>query len=151
MAKFEEPFEDTQNLLTAIATNAGLTQSVNIKLLTNNRLKEIFKVVKANDLLQHMTKEDVVVLLNEKIFEQLTAEQKTMVIDEALASISYDQDNEKVVISKPDIITHSGVLRKYTYATYAILKESIKTLYQVEKDEEDAAKATTEKAKKKKY
>lgn len=141
MAKFEEVFEDTQALFTDLIKKADLERVVNIKILANNKLKEIFKVVKTNDLVQHMTHEDIIILLNEKIFEQLTDEQKTIVAEQSLASLSYDHDNDKLVITKPDVIAHSGILRKYSYATIEVLMESIKTLYQAEKEEADAAES----------
>jgi len=150
MAKFEEVFEDTQALYTGLILNADLSRGVNIKILANNKLKPIFKVVKANDLVKHMTSEDVIILLNEKMFEQLTPEQKIIVAEESLCAISFDYDTQTLTIKKPDVMTFSGVLKKYTYATYEVLVESIKTLYQVEKDEADNAKATAEKARKEK-
>ncbi len=151
MAKYEEVYEDTKGLFDTIAANADLTRFVNIKLLAHNKSKDIFKVVKANDLVRHMTNEDIIILLNEKIFEKLTAEQKTMVAEEALATLFYDSEADKLVISKPDVTTFSGLLRKYTYARYEILKESIKTLYKAEADAEADSKAVTEKAKKKNF
>lgn len=144
MAKFQEVFKDTQDLFNKLIDKAGFENyGIHIKVLANNRLKEIGKLVKANDLIKHMTSEDVIVLLNETIFEKLTPEQKTMVAEELLAPISFDTENDKIVIGKPDVKTYSGLLRKYTYAKYEVLLESIKTLFQAEKDKEDAAKATT--------
>lgn len=143
MAKFEEVFEDTQGLFNKLIADADLERVLNIKILANNSLKEIGKVVKANDLVKHMTSEDVIIILNEKIFEQLTDEQKTMIAEELLASVSFDDEKGKVVISKPDVNTFSLLLRKYTYAKYEVLLESIKTLFNVEEEEEDATATTT--------
>lgn len=148
MAKFDEVFEDTQALFSTLIANADLERVVNIKILANNTAKDLGKVIKANDLVKHMTSEDVIVILNEKIFEQLTPEQKTMVAEELLASISYDDENGKLTITKPDVNTYSLLLRKYTYAKYEVLLESIKTLYNAEKEAEDNKKsANTPKAK----
>jgi len=116
MAKFEEPFESTQTLYNQAILNADLARFVNITILTNNRAKEIFKVIKANDILSHIASTDIV-----------------------------------IVISKPDVVTFSGVLSKHTFATWNVLRESIKTLYQAEKQAEDERKAATEKAKADKF
>ena len=151
MTKYEEPFEDTQALFNQVISEARLDQyGVTIKVLANNRAKEIFKVSKANDLLKYRTGDDVTIVLNEKIFDKLTEQQKIIVVEEAVAYISYDLENEKLVITQPDFIAHSGVLSKYTFNIVNVVRESIKTLYQVEKDAEDATKATTEKANKQK-
>ena len=148
MAKFEEPFEDTQDLFNEVIKTAGLDQYVNITILANNKAKEIFKINKANDLLKHRTGDDIIIVLNEKIFEGLTDEQRRIVIEESLASIHYDMENDKLVISKPDVVTFSGVLSKHTFDKWDALRESIKTLYAAEKQVEDEAANATSKGKK---
>ena len=150
MAKFDEPFEDTQALFSQVISDAGLDQFINITLLTNNKAKEIFKINKANELLKYRTNDDVIIVLNEKIFEQLTDDQKRIIVEEAIAYISYDSENDKVVITAPDFIAHSGILRKHTFDTIDVVRESVKSLYQAEKQAEDETKVTTEKGKKQK-
>lgn len=148
MGKFEEPFEDTQALYTQAIENAGLTNNVNITILTNNKAKEVFKVNKANDLLNHIATVDVVIVINEAVLEALTPDQQLIVVEESLASISYDGEKDAIVISKPDVQTFSGVLAKHTFETWNTLRESIKSVYDAAKAEEDARKAQTEKGKK---
>ena len=148
MAKFEEPFEDTQDLYNEVIKAAGLDQYVNITILVNNKAKEIFKINKANELLKYRTGDDIIIVLNEKIFEGLTDDQRRIVVEESLASIHYDMENDKLVITKPDVVTFSGVLSKHTFDKWDALRESIKTLYAAEKQAEDEAAATTSKGKK---
>ena len=99
-------------------------------------------------MLKFRTGDDVIIVLNEKIFDQLTTEQRLIVVEESLSSIHYDMENDKLVISKPDVVTFSGVLSKHTFAVWDVLRESIKTLYAAEKQAEDEAKAATAKPKK---
>lgn len=150
MAKYIEPHEDTMALYNKAIDAADLDNYINITIVVNDQSKDIFKVVKANDLLRFRTKDDVIIVINEKVLDQLTPEQRTIVIDESLASIHYDTENQKLVITKPDVVTYSGVLSKYTFETWNVLRESIKTIYQKEKQAEDESKAATEKASKKK-
>jgi hypothetical protein len=150
MAKYEEPFEDTQSLFNQVIDAAGLTQFINITVLTNNKAKEIYKVNKANELLKYRTGDDVIIVLNEKIFEQLPPDQKLIVVEEAIAYISFDTENDKLVITTPDFMAHSGILRKHTFAVIDVVRESIKTFYQAEKQAEEESKAATEKIKKQK-
>lgn len=137
MAKYEEPFEDTLELFNEVITEADLTRVMTITVLTNNRAKEIVKINKANELLKFRTGDDVIIVLNEKIFEQLPLEQKRIVVEEAIAYISYDSEKDKVVISQPDFMAHSGILRKHTYPMIEVVRETVKTLFQAEKDAED--------------
>jgi len=151
MAKYEDVFEETQDLYNQVINQSTLGNSVNITILADNKAKDIFKVNKANDLLKFRTGDDIIIVLNEKIFDQLTPEQRLIVVEESLGSISWDNDKDRLVITKPDVVTFSGVLAKHTFATWDTLRESIKTLYSAEKQAEDEAKAITEKVRKKSF
>ena len=135
MAKFDEPFEDTQALYDEKIQAVGLDQFINITVVVNNTAKELFKVNKANDLLKYRTGDDVLIVLNEKIFEQLTDVQKHIVVEDSLASIHFDTEKDRLIITKPDVIAYSGVLSKFTFETWNVVRESIKTLYAAEKSE----------------
>lgn len=143
MAKYEEPFEETQDLYNQLIEQAGLSNFVNITILTNNKAKEIFKVNKANELLKYRTGDDIIIVLNEKIFDQLTDEQRTIVAEESLASIHFDSEKDRIIISKPDVVTFSGILAKHSFDKWNVLRESITTLYNAEKQEEDEVAAIT--------
>ena len=135
MAKFDEPFEDTQALYDEKIKAIGLDQFINITVVVNNTAKDLFKVNKANDLLKYRTGDDVLIVLNEKIFEQLTDAQKHIVVEDSLASIHFDTEKDRLIITKPDVIAYSGVLSKFTFETWNVVRESIKTLYAAEKSE----------------
>jgi len=135
MAKFDEPFEDTQALYDEKIKAVGLDQFINITVVVNNTAKELFKVNKANDLLKYRTGDDVLIVLNEKIFEQLTDAQKHIVVEDSLASIHFDTEKDRLIITKPDVIAYSGILSKFTFETWNVVRESIKTLYAAEKSE----------------
>ena len=143
MAKYEEPFEETQDLYNQLIEQAGLSNFVNITILTNNKAREIFKVNKANELLKYRTGDDIIIVLNEKIFDQLTDEQRTIVAEESLSSIHFDSEKDRIVISKPDVVTFSGILSKHSFDKWNVLRESITTLYNAEKQEEDEVAAIT--------
>lgn len=130
MAKYEEPFEDTLEIFSGVIEKTELNRYVNIKILTDNKLKKVVaKATKASDLVKFETKNDVYIFVNEDIFDQLTDEQKVMAADEVLAGVSFDTEKDKLVINQPDVKTHSLVLSKYGYKEYDVLRESIKTLF----------------------
>lgn len=140
MARYEEPFDDTKEIFETAISNAELSRFINFKLLINNKQKVIYNPpIKATDLVRHMTNYDVIIVINEHIFEQLTDEQKIMVAEESIAGIHFDTEKDKIVMNKFDVQTYSGVLRKYGYEKYEVLKESIKTLFTVQNEEEAEA------------
>lgn len=134
MAKFEEPFEETQDLYTQLIDRAGLSNYINITILANNKAKEIFKVNKANELHRYRTGDDIIIVINEKIFDQLTPDQRVIVVEESLASIHYNMEKDKIEITKPDVVTFSGILSKHGFDTWNVLQESVKTLYNTEQE-----------------
>lgn len=144
MARFEEPYEDIESLFDEVVVNQStLPPSVNIKLLADNKSKKIFKVMRANDLLKYRTGDDVIIIINQNIFEQLTDIQKMIVAEEAVAYIAYDMDKDKVLITEPDFLAHSGILRKHTFEVIENVRETIKSLYDAENQAEDESLSRT--------
>jgi ribosomal protein S13 len=151
MAKYELPFDSTHELFNQVIDKANLSNYMKIGIYTNNRAKVITDVKKSNDIYKYKTGEDIIIYVNEKIFEQLPEEQQLIVVEEAIAGIGFDTEHDKVIVSKSDFSAHSGILIKYTFETVNVVRESIKTLYQVEKQAEDERKANAEKATNKKF
>ena len=92
-----------------------------------------------------MTDYDVVIQINEPIFDQLEELQKTYIVKDLLARRVYDMEKDKLVVNQPDVSTFSGVLRQYDIDTYLGIKESIVTLLEQKKIEEDLAKQNNKK------
>lgn len=134
MTKYEEPFKDTLEIFQNVISVADLERLISVKILSDNKSKKIYNVYKSSPLVKYETKNDVYIFINEIIFEQLEEWQKIMVAEEAVASIFYDGEKDKLEIKKQDVNTFSGLLRKHGYDKYEVLQESIKTLYNVEKE-----------------
>lgn len=149
MSKYTDVFKDTQEIFDKLIITSGLNHLISIKVLANNDLKTIGETKKLNDLAQHLSKEDVVIVLNELIFEQLPEDFKLMQAEELIAPVSVDMESGKVTITKPDISTFSTILSKYGFSKYEVLKESIKTLFQIKEEKEEEAKNAKTKMKQK--
>ena len=94
-------------------------------------------------MVKFRTEDDVFIIINETIFEQLTEEQQRIIAEQAVTYISYDSDKGKVVITKPDFIEHTGILEKFGFEKINVLKESIKSLYDADKEKEAEDVQTT--------
>jgi len=147
MAKFEEVYQETLDEFNTHIGNSNIPGFVNIKILSNNTIKDFGTVTKAQDIIKFMTDYDVIIQINEPIFDKLQNDQKEYVIKDLLARIVYEMDKDKLSIVQPDVTTFSGVLRQYDIDHYLAIKESIVTLLEQKKIEEDQAKATTKKNK----
>jgi hypothetical protein len=141
MSKFEEVFEDTLELFQKHINESSIPKFIKIKILSNNKIKKDFGLVnKSQDIVKYMTDYDIIIQVNEPIFDQLEDTQKEYIVNDLLAKIVYDMDKDKITIINPDVSTFSGVLRKYGIDTYQSIKESIAVLLEQKQIEEDAVK-----------
>lgn len=137
MAKFHEVFADFEALFTNFIDQIDSLREVKINILGNNRLKEISKVVKANDLLKHLTDVDIIILINEEVFEKLEADQQMLVVEEAVAKIYFDAEKGSIKIIKPDIPSgFSLVMQKYGLQKYLETHLLIKEIFAQQGDAE---------------
>ena len=143
MAKFVELHEDLEAIFRTAIDAVESLREVTITLIGNERAKDIFKITKANDLLKFRTNDDIIIVVNEKSFEQLPPEFQRIVADEAITYISYNSEDDKVSVNQPDFTAHTGVLRKYGFELIERVRESVKSLYDAEKEAEEANKQTT--------
>ena len=137
MAKFLEPYPDTIEVVESVIARADLNRYMEFKILTDNKQKKVVNAVKANDLVKHMTRNDIVIVINEYVFDKLNPEQQILIVEEELGGIHYDTEKEKIVITKKDVETWSGIISKYGIDKYMKTKELIKLVYQQEKDGEE--------------
>ena len=140
MAKFEEVYQETIDVFKTHITKSNIPSFIKIKLLSNNTLKDFGSVTKSQDIIKFMTDYDVIIQINEPIFDQLQEDQKEYVVKDLLAPIVYDMEKDKLSIIQPDVTTFSGVLRQYDIDMYIGIKESIVTLLEEKKIQEDLAK-----------
>ena len=131
MARYEEPFEDTTDLYTKFIEKAGISNYINITVLTNNKAKDIYKVNKANELLKYRTGDDIIIVINENVLDKLDDADKEMIIEESISSIHYNTE-----IYKPDVVTFSSILSKHGFDKWNRVRETISLLFESEKQTE---------------
>jgi TRAP-type mannitol/chloroaromatic compound transport system substrate-binding protein len=143
MAKIEKASEEMINLFGEIKSKTTIKNWLEFEVLCNNKQKELYKIVKTNDLVEVLTNGiNFAVIFNEEIFDQLPPDLQEIAIVECLAGVSVNE-TDTVSLEKPNFNTHTGVLEKYGHAPIITLHESIKSLYDVKKQKEDEAKALT--------
>jgi len=139
MARWGEPSSDTIKIVSEVINNTDLERFIGIKVILNDdQKKDVVKVKKLTPDIKFALGDDLLLIINEVILEQLPIPQQLMCIEEAICGVSFDAENERLVITQPDVKTHSGFLQKHTYEKYEVMTESIKSLYDKEKEEKDA-------------
>lgn len=125
---FEEIFRDNQKLFDQLLIKKQLEQYISVKILANNRIKQIGKVIKVNELLNYFISVDIIIIINEAIFDKLTLEQKEFVIEMLVSDIYFDL--EKFEVKLVNSVTNiSNLIGTIGYAKYEALTEIINTLY----------------------
>lgn len=141
MAKFEKASDDAEKFFDDVKEKTTIPQWLEFKVLCNNKQKTPCEIFKNNELVEVLTEGvNFAVVFNEEIFDKLPDDMKEMVVVEKLAGVSVD-DNDKIGLVKPDFNTYTGVLQKYGHEPIIQLKESIKSLYDAKKQQDDEAKA----------
>jgi len=150
MTTYDESSEELTKLFEEIKEETTIKNWVEFKLLTNNRQKEAYKIVKLNDLVGALTEgTNFAVVVNEKIFNQLPEDLQRIAMTECLCGVIVSE-TDAVSLEKPDFSTYTGILVKFGHEEVIKLKESIKSLYDKEKEEEEKEKAQRKEKKSKK-
>jgi hypothetical protein len=144
MAKISKASDEMIALFDRVKTTTTIKNWLEFAVLQNNKQKELYKIVKASELIIALTEEhlDFAVIFNEEIFDQLPDNMKEMAIIESIAGVSVNE-NDVVSLEKPNFSTYRGMLQKYGHDPIITLHESIKSLYDAKKQKEDEAKAAT--------
>ena len=140
MSEYYEPNEDTTNVFNGVISKTSLPSTLKIAIRSNNREKDLYRVDKTNELMRSETKKEIYIVVNELIFEQLEEQHQILVAEEAITSIVYDIEKDKISLKRGDVgITKrgafSGILKKFGAETYEMVQESVKTLYDAKKEE----------------
>lgn len=143
MKKFEKASEEVVKLFNEVRDSTTIPHWIMFEVLCNNKLKELYKIIKMNDLVETLTDGlNFAVVFNEEIFDQLNDDQKKMALVECLSGVSVSE-SDAVSLEKPNFSTYRGVLQRYGHEPIIILHESVKSLFDAKKQKEDEIKAQT--------
>jgi hypothetical protein len=143
MKKLEVASEEVEKLFDSVRDKTTIPMWVEFKVLANNKQKELFKLVKASEILELLAEGvNFVLIVNEEIFFGLPGDMQTISIDEVLAGVKISE-TDALSIDKPNFNTYTGVLSKYGDAEIIKLHESIISLFDNKKQKEEELKANS--------
>ena len=156
MKKYSEVSEEIDNLVNDISNELGLfNYGVDFQPICVAKAKEVCKVVKANELAEHVSqREDLVfVICYEDAFDLVDEKTRYMWLRMAMETVSYDTEKMKINIGGPTITVPLGFAEKYGNEAIDSAKLSLYTIAQIEerKKEEAAQKRAERAARKKKH
>jgi hypothetical protein len=143
MKKLDVASEEVEKLFDSVRFNTTIPMWVEFKVLANNKQKELFKLVKASEILELLAEGvNFVLIVNEEIFFGLPGNMQSIAIDEVLAGVKISE-TDALSIDRPNFNTYTGVLSKYGDAEIIKLHESIISLFDNKKHKEDELKANS--------
>lgn len=143
MAKYEEVSDETRQVFKDILAERDLERILTVDIVNEKKLKtdEGYKIAKANPYASFKAGVDVVIYINEDVFDRLDESQQRILADEAITGISVNLETGALKIEGFDFKTHKGVIEKYSNDIILAFKESIKSVYDQLKEEEEENKA----------
>ena len=153
MAKYSRELDEAlEKKVKELASAAGLReQGITIEPIALNSKKSYGEVIKANELVTLFTGDSdmVCVAINERLFLELDDQSQTVLIESLLSQIWYDDEKDKIVITKPELNVGLGMYHKYKEVAVQKLELAYYTLQQIE-DKKKAEKEAKKAAKKNK-
>jgi len=117
----------------------------------DTKQKTLLKIVKIPDRYSILLKADVLVSFNEKYFDTFDDESKTILIEQELALIEINIDNGTLKIGKPDLVTSTGIVKKYGVEAVERANQVSALFNQQQADQEKENKAKASSGKPRKY
>lgn len=134
MAKLEDVTPELKSRVGQIIVDYNLDPKISA-LVLSKPMKEVGTVSKASEIVKYTTKDDVVILINEEVFDligeneesEVQAALQQVVLENILTGIEYKDNTDSVSMVKPDFITYSGILKEFGAETMIRLFETIKS------------------------
>lgn len=145
--KHFELSEENQKLIDDLFQEADLAHYMQLRTIGIAKSKEMIKVARPSDVVKyigHLPDDVVTIVLYEEAFDRLDEANKRLIIEDALATISYDNEKDKISIGVPMITATVGGRQKY--GERLINAAELATTMIQELEEEKKAQKEAEKA-----
>lgn len=139
MSKFGKLTEENQKLVTDVVDNLGLCNYLNVEANAVKKSKTLIKVSKAGDRYEYATKKPSIVCIDiyEEAFDRLDEDNKKLLIEDALNSISYDFEKDKINIGVPSVTVTIGGRQKYGEKLINAAEIGVMMIQQIAEEEKE--------------
>lgn len=137
MAKWNNPSDETQDIIMEVLVAADLDNFIDTKIIVNDDQTTLFQVKKETPANVYAYGYHLKIIVNESIFDSLPDAYKILSTQEALAGTYWDNENDKLIVNSPDKV-YKCFIEKHGWDAYERLTESIKSLYDEKKNNANA-------------
>ena len=116
MAKndFHELADYIQDFFEKMKMELNLPVDIKYTYQAYNKQNTLITIKKIPDNLAILVKADLLVTFNEDYFDAFNDEPKSILIDQELAKIEFNMEKGTLKIVKPDLMTSSSIIKKYS-------------------------------------
>jgi len=114
-SKYYETSDDVNELFTEVLKSISLPFDIKWKTIGNSKQKKFLQISKLSDVNAFLLEADVLVSFNEDFMYKLDDEARQILIEEELDKVYVNADNGKVKMLRPDCVTFTGLIEKFTY------------------------------------
>jgi hypothetical protein len=113
MSKFYEVSDDTEKTFFNIFNKKTFPVSVKFQFIGCENQKTLIKIAKINDQFSFLLEKELLISVNEDLFNVFDEESITILIEQEIDKISIDTQSGKIKMIKPDLTTFSSLISKY--------------------------------------
>ena len=111
--RYDELSQETIEVFMKVYEKKSYSVTIGFKFIDDVKMKQSIKVMKLSDMYKFILGKDVLVIINEDLFDKLDDESVEILIEQELDRIEVDFKNGKIKMIQPDVKTFAGILEKY--------------------------------------
>ena len=135
--------EETRDLVDRILGETGLSNFMNAEVMSISKQKQAVSVKRATATTEWVAKkpDSICVYVYEEAFDRLDDEAKELIVRDALNTVSYDSEKDKIVITPPQIMVTLGGRQAYGDKLINAIETSVHVMAEIEEEKKEAKKA----------
>lgn len=118
-SKYSEVQDVTRKFFNSVLKKINQPYALKYLLINNDKLRGAVKLQKISDIYQYICKSEIIVFFNEELWDLLDDQAKEILLRQELDKVSVNMDSGKLKLLKPDVVTFSGILKKYGFENVA--------------------------------
>ncbi len=116
--RFSPVSEDIKDDFLSLA-NSNISYNLTYSFIGDVKSKQMVQIKKMTDFNKFLTNTELMVVINQELYDRMDDEAKVILFEQELAKVHVNIDNGKIKIVKPDVVTFSGILKKWGHEKVA--------------------------------
>lgn len=152
MAKFGKISDETRELVEKIVEELNYQNFMNIEAVSVSKQKQLIKVSRDSAMTEYKMKRPstVTICIYEAAFDRLDDEQKELLLRDAINSIYYDSEKDKITIGCPQITVSLDGRAKWGDRLINAAECAVHMMIEIEEEEKERKRQEKENKKSKK-